>query len=89
MQMIANEHLSHVLPLRVAFDYSIDKWRVYTLGNFKVGPRLLKGTRPPDIEDWGPFALEHDARKLEVRLTKHIEKDWPKKKRTNRRSNES
>ena len=80
MQMIANEHLSHVLPLRVAFDYSIDKWWVYTLGNFKAGPRLLKGVRPPKVEDWGPFALEHDARKLEVLLTKHIEKDWPRKK---------
>jgi len=78
--MIANEHLTHILPLRVAHDYTIDKWRVYTLGNFKVGPRLLKGINQPHIEDWGPFSLEHDARKLEVQLTKHIEKDWPKKK---------
>ncbi len=78
--MIANQHLTHVLPLRVAFDYTRDKWWVYTNGNFKVGHRLLKGVYPPEIEDWGPFALEHDARKLEVKLTKHIEKDWPKKK---------
>ena len=78
--MIANQHLTHVLPLRVAFDYTRDKWWVYTNGNFKVGHRLLKGVCPPTIEDWGPFALEHDARKLEVVLTKHVEKDWPKRK---------
>ena len=78
--MIANQHLTHVLPLRVAFDYTRDKWWVYTNGNFKVGHRLLKGVCPPTIEEWGPFALEHDARKLEVVLTKHIEKDWPKRK---------
>jgi hypothetical protein len=79
--MIANEHLTHVLPLKVVHDYQVDKWRVLTNGGFRAGYRLLKGVSPPSIEDWGPFALEHDARKLAVKLTKHIEKDWPKKKR--------
>ena len=78
--MIANEHLTHVLPLRVAHDYTIDMWRVYTLGNFKVGPRLLKGTSPPKVEHWGPFEREEDARELALMLTKHIESKWPKPK---------
>ena len=52
---------------------------VTAMGN-AVGPRLLKGKLPPEIENWGPFTSEEDAEQLKARLERHFN-DWPKKRR--------
>ena len=89
--MIANEHLKVVLPLQVAKDsfsesrYGMTMWTVRTEGGFRVGSRLLKGVSPPNIEDFGPFKTEAEAEQLAERLTKHIQEDWPEKKRRKKR----
>ena len=89
--MIANEHLNVVLPLQVMKDsfsesrYGMPMWSVKTEGGFTVGSRLLKGVSPPNIEDFGPFKTEAEAGQLAERLTKHIEEDWPQKKRRKKR----
>ena len=85
--MIANEHLSVVLPLQVMKDsfsesrYGMPMWSVKTDGGFQVGSRLLKGVSPPNITDFGPFKTEAEAEQLAERLTRHINEDWPKTKR--------
>ena len=81
--MLANEHLSVVLPLQVAKDSwsGVTMWTVRTEGGFTVGSRLLKGVSPPNIEDFGPFKTKAEAEQLAERLTRHINEDWPTKKR--------
>ena len=58
----------------------IEMFHVVTAMGFPVGHRLLKGTLPPRIENWGPFAEREDAEKLKARLEVHFN-DWPKKRR--------
>ena len=85
--MIANEHLERVLPLTVSIEpfsesrHGFIMWEVRTNGGFRVGSRLLKGACPPDIRDFGPFKERKDADCLVDRLTRHIENDWPKRKK--------
>ena len=85
--MIANEHLTHVLPLEVHKDSwgSVTEWKVVTQGGFTAGRRLLKGLYPPDITDFGPFNTEEEATKLADRLITHIKNDWPEKRKRNGR----
>ena len=58
----------------------IEMFHVVTAMGNPVGHRLLKGTLPPAIENWGPFTEREDAEKLMARLERHF-KDWPKERK--------
>ena len=83
-----NEHLAVVLPLKIEEDdfvlttfTGLPMWSVKTNGGFTAGSRLLKGVSPPNIENFGPFKTKDEAEQLAERLTRHINEDWPTKKR--------
>ena len=79
------ESKPNVWDARLVDSTSSEMWVVLTNGGFTTGSRLLKGVSPPNIEDFGPFKTEAEAGQLAERLTKHIEEDWPQKKRRKRR----
>ena len=58
----------------------IEMFHVVTAMGNPVGHRLLKGTLPPAIENWGPFTEREDAVRLKARLELHFN-DWPKKRK--------
>ena len=63
----------------------LERYHVTTCNNNTVGPRLLKGTFPPIIEEWGPFFDREEAVKLKERLEKHIEEYETKKRKRGRK----
>ena len=81
--MTGKEYLAWVLPLSVKKVKLGRKsmFSVRTVMGFTVGSRLLKGVIPPRIDSFGPFENEEEANDLVLRLTKHIEKDWPRRNR--------
>lgn len=85
---------SWILPLKISrmectlAGNEIDelaRYRVETYGGNPVGSRLLKGTFPPRIEDWGPFFDREEAVKLMERLEKHVKEYERKHEKAHRR----